>query len=79
MPFVLSQDADVTIRIYNIQGHLIRTLVLGQREPGYYIEKPKAAYWDGRDDTGEGVSSGAYFYQLQAGPFVQTRKMVILK
>lgn len=79
IPFELSQGADITIRIYNTQGHLIRILALGRKEAGYYIEKPKAAYWDGRNDAGERVSSGIYFYQLQAGRFISTRKMLILK
>lgn len=79
IPFELSEDSDVTVRIYNAQGQLVRILALGRKEAGYYIEKPKAAYWDGRNDAGELVSSGVYFYQLQAGQFSSTRKMLILK
>ena len=79
LPYQLAQDANVTISIYNIQGHLIRTLHLGNQSAGVYVIKDRAAYWDGRDSLGQSVSSGAYFYTLQAGKFRNTRKMVILK
>ena len=44
-----------------------------------YSQAEKAIYWDGRNANGESVSSGVYFYRLQAGDYSQTRKMVILK
>jgi hypothetical protein len=58
---------------------MIRTLNLGHQPAGRYTTKSKAAYWDGRDSLGEKVASGVYYYQLQAGEFRATRKMVILK
>ena len=79
IPFKLAQDAPVTISIYDTKGQLIRTISLGNRNAGIYTTKDKAAYWDGRDSLGEQVSSGVYFYTLQAGEFRATRKMVILK
>ena len=52
---------------------------LGHLPAGNYVESSKAIYWDGRTDTGEQVSSGTYFCQIQAGDYTETRKMVILK
>jgi flagellar hook assembly protein FlgD len=79
IPYELSKTADVVIRIYNVKGHLVKTLELGKKETGYYLAKEKAAYWDGRNDSGELVSSGVYFYQMKVSNFVATGKMVILK
>ena len=70
---------DVAIRIYNVTGRLIRTLDLGHKPAGFYTSKDKAAYWDGRNESGEHVSSGIYFYTIQAGDFTATKKMVVAK
>ncbi|MBM3241627.1 T9SS type A sorting domain-containing protein [Candidatus Poribacteria bacterium] len=79
IPYQLREPADVMIRIYNTQGQLVRTLDLGQRAAGFYLGRTRAAYWDGHNDTGEKVASGIYFYQLQAGDFSATRRMLVLK
>jgi hypothetical protein len=79
IPYELSSTSDVTIRIYSTPGKLIRQLDLGQRKPGKYLDRHSAAYWDGRDALGQPVSSGVYYYRLDAGEFSKTRKMVILK
>jgi len=79
IPFELATDASVTINIYNAKGQLIRAIVLGSKAAGVYLSKDKAAYWDGRDDSGEKVSSGVYFYTLQTGEFTATRKLVVVK
>ncbi|MDP7000107.1 MAG: FlgD immunoglobulin-like domain containing protein, partial [Candidatus Poribacteria bacterium] len=79
IPYQLSQEAAVSLQIYDGQGRLVRKLELGWKETGYYTTAAKAIYWDGRNANGELVSSGVYFYRLQAGNFSQTRKMVILK
>ena len=79
MPYQLATEAEVNISIYNVNGHLIRTLKLGTQPEGMYITREKAAYWDGQDNTGEQVSSGSYFYHFQAGDYSATKKMVILK
>lgn len=79
IPFKLAQDSSVTIQIYNPKGQLIRTITLGNRNAGIYTTKDKAVYWNGKDNLGEKVSSGVYFYQMQAGDFRATRKMVIVK
>ena len=75
----LAADAPVSIYIYNIKGQLVRPLNLGKQEAGSYVTKGKAAYWNGRDERGEKVASGSYWYRLKAGDFIATRRMVILK
>ena len=52
---------------------------LGHIPAGNYVEVSRAIYWDGKADTGEQVSSGTYFYQIEADGYTDTRKMVILK
>ena len=79
MPYRLAHAADVTLTIYGTEGAMVRQLDLGYQPSGYYTDKIKAAYWDGRNNLGEPVGSGVYFYQLQAGDFSATRKLVILK
>ena len=79
IPYHLSEPADVTITIYGMTGQIVRQLELGNRMPGSYIDKSKAGYWDGRNERGEKVSSGIYFYQLQSGRNASVRKMIIAK
>jgi photosystem II stability/assembly factor-like uncharacterized protein len=79
IPFQLAGDSDVTIRIYNVQGQLVRELLLGRRGAGYYLDKRGAARWDGRDEMGVAVPSGVYFYTLTAKGYTATRKLVLIK
>ena len=79
IPYHLANDADVTLTIYNIKGVVVRRLELGHQRAGYYTDKSRAAYWDGYNNLGEPVGSDVYFYQLEAGDFSTTRKMLILK
>jgi hypothetical protein len=79
IPYQVAKNADVTVRIFDIRGQLIKTINLGHKEADFYISKGKAAYWDGRNQWGERVSSGVYFYTLHAGEFTATRRMVIMK
>ena len=79
IPFELQSSSDVVVRIYRPDGSLVRALNLGLREPGYYTGRHDAAYWDGRNEMGESVGSGVYFYDLRAGDYHATRRMVILK
>lgn len=79
LPYQLANDAEVTIRIYSSAGQLVRYLDLGFQQAGYYIGKSRAAYWDGRNDLGEQLASGVYFYQLSTPKSSGTRKMVIMK
>ena len=79
IPYQLSEPAEVTLRIYAINGELVRTLALGQVPAGIYQSRTRAAYWDGKNNVGESVASGIYFYTLTAGEFTSTRKMLIRK
>ena len=79
LPYQLANDAEVTVRIYSSAGQLVRNLELGFQQAGYYIGKSRAAYWDGRNNLGERLASGIYFYQLNTSESSTTRKMVIRK
>ena len=79
IPYRLAEDAFVTLTIYDLNGHVVRTLDVGHRIAAVYEHRSKAIYWDGRNEVGEGVASGVYFYHLSAGDYSATRKMVILK
>ena len=79
IPYQLSEQSDVTLRIYTTNGHLIRTITLGIQQPGEYHSPSRAVYWDGKNELGENVSSGIYYYELTATDFSATRQMVIVK
>ena len=79
IPYQLAKPAEVTITIYTADGKLVRTLALGHQPVGVYQSKSRAAYWDGKNEVGEPVASGVYFYTLKAGDFSGTRKMLIRK
>jgi WD40 repeat protein len=79
IPYQLASDADVRITIYDVRGNLIRRLDVGHQPAGTYTGRSSAAYWDGRNDRGESVASGLYFYTLSAGGFSATRKMLLRK
>ena len=79
IPYQLSRDAEVALTIYDASGFMARRLDLGHRLAGYYADRGRAAYWDGRNNFVEGVASGVYFYHLTTGDFSATRKMLILK
>ena len=79
IPYHLAEAAEVTLTIYTVDGKVVRTLALGHQSAGFYQSRSRAAYWDGRNEVGERVASGVYFYTLQAGDFAATRKMLIMK
>ena len=79
IPYRLAADAFVTLTIYGASGNLIRTLDVGHQTAAAYESRSKAIYWDGRNEVGETVASGVYFYHLSAGDYSATRRMVILK
>jgi len=72
--YALPKASEVKIQIYNILGQKVRSLVDEPQEPGY-----KRVHWDGKDDRGNEVSSGVYFYRIVAGDFVKSKKMTVLK
>ena len=79
IPYQLAIPAEVTLTIYDINGQLVRRLAVGHRAAGMYRSRSRAVYWDGRNQFGEPLASGLYFYTLTAGEFTETRRMLILK
>ena len=79
IPYQLGKPADVTLHIYAVNGTLVRTLALGHQAAGMYQSRSRAAYWDGKNEFGESIASGVYFYTLTADDFSATRKMLIRK
>ena len=79
IPYHLANPSEVRITIYDARGTVIRHLDLGHQREGYYTSQTRAAYWDGRNDVGERVASGVYFYQLQADHLSLLRRMLVLK
>ena len=70
----LPEDALANIIIYDMMGHVVKTMVNIQQNAGY-----KSVRWDATNNAGSPVSAGLYLYMIQAGEFRQTRKMVLLK
>jgi hypothetical protein len=79
IPYQLAQSGLAAITIYDSAGQLVRVLDLGYRKAGMYLSHDKAAYWDGRNTAGEDVSSGVYFYHIQAADFADIRKMLLIR
>ena len=79
IPYQLATDSDVTLTIYTSKGAVVRRFELGHQPAGFYTARAQAAYWNGRNASGESVASGVYFYQLRAGDYTALRRMVILK
>ena len=68
-----------TVRVSDSAGCLTKVLDLGFRHAGYYIFPEDAVRWDGRNECGEKVASGVYFYVIRAGGYTATRKMLLMK
>ncbi len=79
IPYQLAMPSEVVMTIHSATGKVVRTLTLGHQPAGVYKTQNRAAHWNGRNEQGESVSSGIYFYTLTAGNFTATRKMLILK
>ena len=92
IPYQLAESAEVTLTIYDMNGQMVRRLAVGHQAAGMYRSRSRAAYWDGRNQFGEPVASGLYFYTLtvrspdsigtgetREGEFSATRRMLILK
>ena len=76
---MVAKGSTVTAKIYDLTGKQIRMIELGHLSAGNYVESNRAIYWNGRTEDGEQVSSGTYFYQIEAGDYTDTRKIVIRK
>jgi hypothetical protein len=76
--FGLKEDCDVNIKIYNIKGSVVKTLVDGEMNAAYH-----EVVWDGKDNAGKQVGSGLYFYKMisegNSGEYTSTKKMILLK
>ncbi len=72
--FEVARSSDISIKVYNAMGQLVRTLRDGRVQPGRY-----SVQWDGTNASGEKVSSGVYFYKMDADKFQATKKMLIVK
>ena len=77
IPYQLRESSEVAIRIYSVTGDLLRKLDLGYKPAGVYVSPDRAARWDGRNESGEKVTSGIYFCFMEAGSFRATKKIVI--
>ncbi len=74
IPYQLPEKARVTLRVYNILGQEVRTLVHTVQLPGYY-----RAFWDGKNKYGNALPSGVYLYRLEAGRYSKTYRMLLIK
>ncbi|MCX6152514.1 MAG: T9SS type A sorting domain-containing protein [Ignavibacteriales bacterium] len=72
--YSLAFDSRVTLTIYNLLGQKVKTLFNGQQEAGFYTME-----WNGTNEYGQQISSGMYIYRIEAGSFVSTKKMNLLK
>ena len=79
IPYQLAKATDVTLTIHDVKGREVRRLALGHRPAGVYRSRGRAAHWDGRNQIGEKVATGLYFYTFTAGEFTATGKMLIQK
>ena len=74
LSYDLPNDSDVRLAIFDMLGNEVATLVNTNQQAGF-----RSVQWDGTDSVGRAVSAGVYLYRIQAGEFVETRKMVLLK
>jgi len=79
IPYQLVTDSSVIIRIYSSSGQLVRTIDLGYRKAGGYVSRGEAAHWDGTTDSGELAASGIYYYNVKAGEYTATKKMIVVR
>lgn len=72
--YALPQAAPVTLTIYNLKGEVVKTLV-----NGYQTAQNHQVVWNGDDEAGQKVAAGIYLYQLQAGNYKQTMRLILMK
>ncbi|MCK4446639.1 MAG: right-handed parallel beta-helix repeat-containing protein [Candidatus Marinimicrobia bacterium] len=73
--YQLPENCEVCLRIYNLHGQLVKTLLMNEFQTQGY----KSIHWDGRDGSGNSCASGIYFYSLVAGDFRQTKRMILIR
>ena len=74
LKYQLPEFSAVNISIYDMLGNLVKTLLNTSESPGY-----KSVQWNATNNQGEPVSAGVYLYKIQAGDFIDTKKMILLK
>ena len=79
IPYKLSESAHVFLGIYDFRGRRVRQFELGFQEAGTYVNPELAIRWDGRNELGERVASGVYFYTMQSGRHQVTRKLIVVR
>ena len=72
--FVAPRRGEMSIKVYDVRGSLVRTLINGTVEEG-----PDSIDWNGKDDRGSRVASGVYFYEVRMGNDIQVNKMALVK
>jgi len=72
--YSLKENSDVNLEVYNVKGQLVRTLISDNVAAG-----PHTIEWNGMDDSRNRVTSGVYYYKLNAGDYTSTKKMILLK
>jgi len=72
--YILAGPENISIKIYNVSGQVIKEITRDQNQAGEY-----EVVWDGKNDFGNRVSSGTYFYQIKAGNYVEAKKMILIK
>jgi len=78
--YSVARSAHITLSVYSVAGNLVKMLVNEKKNPGYYT-----VHWDGRDDQGQRVSPGIYFYRIQihtdleTSDYMSVRKMILMR
>jgi len=72
--YQITKPMRVKLNVYDVQGRFMRELVNEEKSSGSY-----SVIWDGKDNSGNLVASGTYFYKIQSGEFIQVKKMTLLK
>ncbi|MBT3271338.1 hypothetical protein HN371_29640 [Candidatus Poribacteria bacterium] len=79
IPYSLSEASEVSLRIYDARGGLVRTLELGRREAGSHLTRAGSGHWDGLNELGELVAGGVYYVELRAGDSISMRRLMLSK
>ncbi len=72
--YSLSNETKVSLNIYDVSGRLVKTLVKGKQEPGFY-----SVNWNSKNNRDQSISEGVYFYQLQTPTYIATKKLIVIQ